>query len=202
MKKAFTLKNTSLALSFLFLSATLHYFLPQVDVVRVVGTEIKLVDSVNPETQSAVTRDTYRIQTETLTGRPSVYRNEDVFLLAKIDAADLQAQMQSLAADKSIVAIRHYGWRIRILSMFPNALSAWPVEEDYRHIPVFNIIFLLLLVGGASWTVMKLRHRRAARDKARKEAAAQAISAAAAAERATKDKNDRSDIDSFLNSND
>lgn len=202
MKKVFKLKNISLALVLLLLVAILHYFLPQVDVVRVVGTEIKRVDSVNPETQNTVTRDIYRIQTETLKGLPSVYRNEDVFLLAKIDAADLQAQMQSLSADKSVVAVRHYGWRIRILSMFPNALSAWPVEKDYRHIPVFNIIFLLLLVGGSSWTAMKLRRRRSARNKVRTEAAAQAVAAAAGSARAIKDKNDRSDIDDFLYSND
>lgn len=201
MKKVFTLKNLIMAVPVVVLLAALHYFLPQVDVVRVVGTEIKRVDSVESETGNTVTRDIYRIQAETLGGRPSVYRNEDVFILFKIDAADLQAQMQSLAADKAIVAIRHYGWRSRLFSMFPNALSAWPVEEDYRHIPVFNITFLILLAAGLFWTGRKLRNVRFARAKSLAEARiqAQAAEKAAAAKRSELDKNACTHVDDFLN---
>jgi hypothetical protein len=53
------------------------------------------------------------------------------------------------------VVITHYGWRIRILSVFPNAVSIRAIEvpegqnpEDYRPFPWVNlIIFAALIVG-------------------------------------------------------
>jgi len=127
-----------------------------------------------------------------------------VLLLGKFDSSDLQATVQSLSADKSVAAIRHYGWRIPLFSMFPNALNAWPVDEDYRHIPVFNIIFLLALAGGAAWIVLKMRKAKAARLLARQEARARAEAAEAEAEekRKAKEKEGRADIDAFLNNDD
>jgi len=55
---------------------------------------------------------------------------------------------QSFSGDEKWVAVRHYGWRIRILSMYPNAISMKEVEgPDVRLIPWFNIIFLILLAA-------------------------------------------------------
>lgn len=181
------------------LLGALHYYLPQVDIVSVVDAENKRFDSFETSADRKITLDIYRIHTETLDGWPSVYRNEDVILVAKIDAADLQTQMQSWAADKSVVAIPHYGWLILLLSMFPNTLSAWPVEEDCRHIPVFSIVFLMLLASGVSWTGWKLRMRRLTRAQLRAEERA-SVRAAEASERLEKEKKDRADIDVFRNS--
>jgi len=143
MKRLLTVRNVLLAILAAVLLAVLHYSLPQVDVVRAVGVEIKRLDADGSETGQNRTRDVYQLQTETLDGQPRVYRNEDNLLYLKFDSANLQAQMQSFAADKQLIALRHYGWRVTLFSRFPNALKAWPVEEGYRHIPVFNTLVLL-----------------------------------------------------------
>lgn len=143
MKALLTIRNILIAIPVLMLLVALHYALPQVDVVRAVGVEIKRIDDNGSETAQGQTRDVYHLQMETLDGEPKVYRNEDNMLYLKFDSADLQAQIQSLAADKQVVALRHYGWRLTLFSKFPNAIKAWPVDEDYRHIPVFNILVLL-----------------------------------------------------------
>ena len=131
----------------LILSGALHYVLPQVDVVRVVGVEIKRVDISDSSAGGQRTRDVYYLQTETLNGKPRVYRNEDNFIYGKFNSANLQAQMQSFASEKKLIALRHYGWRVTLFSAFPNAVKAWPVEEGYYHIPYFNTIFLIFLAG-------------------------------------------------------
>ncbi len=194
-------KYTILGMIALIVAAILHYALPQVDVVRAIDAEIKRVDTTPSESGGQQTIDVSFIQTETLDGRPSVYRNQDNFLYGKFNSADLQAQVKAAAADQATIAVRHYGWRIPFMSMFPNAVKVWKVEPDYRHIPVFNAIVLLLLAGGvfAIWRRVKsIGARREARrvaqaaEREAREEAARAASASAAA-------NSRSDIDDFLN---
>lgn len=131
----------------LFLAALgLHYALPRVSVVQVVGVEVKREDA------ELRTRDVYMIQTQLVDGGAvRVFRNEDAWLYLKFDSANLQARATALSRDEAVeaVAIRHYGWRVPVLSMFPNAISAWPVEPGYRHIPLFNMAVIVgLLAGG------------------------------------------------------
>ena len=147
MKRLLSVRNVLLAIPLVALLAALHYALPQVDVVRAVGVEIKRLDADGSETGTNRTRDVYQLQMETPDGEPRVYRNEDNLLYFKFDSANLQAQVQSFASDKQLVALRHYGWRIPVFSRFPNAVKAWPVEEGYRHVPVFNILVLLALAA-------------------------------------------------------
>ena len=145
MKNLLTIRNILIAIPLILLLIALHYALPQVDVLRSVGVEIKRVDDGQSEGGQNQTRDVYLIQMESLDGDPKVYRNEDNVFYLKFDSADLQAQIQSFSADKQVVALRHYGWRLRLFSTFPNAVKVWPVEEGYRHIPVFNILVLASL---------------------------------------------------------
>jgi hypothetical protein len=122
----------------------LHYVLPRVSVVEVVGVEVKRTDV------EVGTRDVYMIQTRLIgSDNVRVFRNEDAWLYFKINSANLQTQAAVFAREEngSAVAVRHYGWRLPLLSMFPNATSAWPVEPGYRHIPIFNIVILVLLLG-------------------------------------------------------
>ncbi len=43
--------------------------------------------------------------------------------------------------------MRHYGWRIPVVSMYPNALSIRPASgPDESPLPWFNIVFVTLLV--------------------------------------------------------
>ena len=142
----------------LFAVLGLHYALPRVAVVQVVGVEVKRADAEQG------TRDVYMIQTQMIDGGAvRVFRNEDAWLYLKFDSANLQARATGLSRDEAVeaVAVRYYGWRNPVLSMFPNAISAWPVEPAYRHIPLFNIAVIGLLLTGAFLAWRALRRTRA-----------------------------------------
>jgi len=141
MKK---LKIILIGCCLIVMGLALHYVLPQVSVVEVVGVEVKLTDV------EVGTRDVYMIQTRLIGGdKVRVFRNEDAWLYLKLNSANLQTEAAVFAREENgtAVAIRHYGWRLPLLSMFPNATSAWPVEPGYRHIPIFNIVILVFLLG-------------------------------------------------------
>lgn len=136
----------------------LDYALPRVSVVEVVGVEVKRADAEQG------TRDVYIIQTQLSEGGSiRVFRNEDAWLYLKFDSASLQAQVTGLSREEAVeaVAIRHYGWRIPVLSMFPNAISARPVEPGYRHIPLFNIAVIGLLLAAVFMIWRAVRRARA-----------------------------------------
>lgn len=211
MKNLLTVRNILIAIPALILLAALHYALPQVDVVRAVGVEIKRLDVQESDTGQSRTRDVYQLQMETESGNPKVYRNEDNFLYLKFDSADLQAQIQSFAADKQLVALRHYGWRLTLFSAFPNGVKVWPVEEGYRHIPIFNTL-VILAIGGIFFVVFRrisksLAGARQILDDKREEReerdAAAALEAQVALDRdSDAQKKKQSDIDDFLNGDD
>jgi len=47
------------------------------------------------------------------------------------------------------VSITHYGWRMRFLSIYPNAISIKPVSvPEYRPFPWFNLFFFAFLIVG------------------------------------------------------
>jgi len=210
MKKFLTIRSIVIWICALILVTALHYTLPQVDVVRAVGVEIKRVDMTNSETDQQRTRDVYQLQMETPNGQPRVYRNEDNFLYFKFNSADLQARVQSLAAEKQLVAVRHYGWRLTLFSTFPNALKVWPVEEGYRHIPVFNTLVLLILGGLAFLGFRRARRISRSREESRqlreteraeRDAAAARDAEAAALRSREAEQKSRAGVDDFLNTN-
>ena len=59
--------------------------------------------------------------------------------------------------EKPWVRVRYYGWRIKMLSIFPNAISVKVVDKSYTHIPWFNIIFIALLAVGTIFVVRFFR---------------------------------------------
>ncbi|MEM9099056.1 MAG: DUF1523 family protein [Pseudomonadota bacterium] len=135
----------------------LHYSLPDRDIVHIVGTEVVRMDNQLQEDGSLVNKDQPRINAVWPDGGASVYRNEDTDWswppYFKFDSANLQAEAQNYAnrgGERTYVVIRHYGWRIPWLSMFPNALSVRDAEgADEQLIPWFNITlvgFLLISV--------------------------------------------------------
>ena len=166
------------------IGAALHYALPQVDVVRLIGTDVKRVDTQenytdNESGNSVSTTDVYFVLTETQQGEPRNYRNEDAIIYGKFDSSNLHTRARSIAQNEdNLVAVRHYGWRLPIFSMFPNAVKVWQVEPGYRHLPLFNIVFLILLAGGVGYVVWRVRRvlsaRREANEAARVEREAQA----------------------------
>ncbi len=140
----------------------LYYVLPQYDVVSITGVEVKRVDDdgvINAENPAdGPTRDVYFINTEhPLTKAVMVYRNEDTGWsfpwYFKFDSADVQAKAQGYSRDSQQLAlIRYYGWRIQILSVFPNITDIEATTSREEPFPWFNTIFfsagtLLILVA-------------------------------------------------------
>jgi len=139
------------------LAGFLHHYLPSHDVVRVVRTETVRVDETGTDGQGneiVRTRDQNRIYTFTPEGDERVYRNEDTGWgfpwYLKFDTANLAAAAEDAVStkdDPSWMVVRHYGWRIPVFSMFPNALSMRPAEgPDESLTPWFNIVLLSCVV--------------------------------------------------------
>ncbi len=142
---------------------TVHYTLPQWDVVRITDTYEKRVDfgqnslfwaSADAGTDGTpVNRDVFFIQAFYPNGNAMIYRNEDTGWgwppYFKFDTSNLQAEASDLASTKENpqwVAVRHYGWRNEFFTIFPNAISVKPVDgPDVRVIPWISIVILLLI---------------------------------------------------------
>ena len=153
------------------LIAAAHYTLPQNDVVRIVNTEVRRVDLgetarwfwARSDTGLAQgdSRDIRFIETIRPDGDPLVFRNEDTGWgwppYFKFDSANLQARAQDLVSTRETpqwVAVRHYGWRSELFSIFPNALAVKPVAgPDVRIFPwrmlIALVVTLVLLLAVA-----------------------------------------------------
>jgi Protein of unknown function (DUF1523) len=143
----------------------LHYTLPQRDIVRIVDTGNRItqiganwifysIEDTGTGAETNTTRDIRFIDAVYPDGSSvMVYRNEDTGWFwppyFKWDSSTLQAEatnLRSTATAPQWVAVTHYGWRIPLLSAFPNAVSITPVEgPDVRLIPWVNIILLTFL---------------------------------------------------------
>ena len=155
------MKRGFIVLLLLITAVLVHYYLPQRDIVRVVGTDVKRMDigkgspfwdRQDAGTENRTSRDVRFISTIKANDKTMVYRNEDTgwsfpFYL-KFDSSDLSAKAEAMA-DKDAetwVAITHYGWRIRLFSIFPNATKIKQVAgPDTLLIPWFNIAFLFFV---------------------------------------------------------
>lgn len=148
-----------LALVAIVVGGLLHFYLPSQDVVRVVRTETVRVDEAVTDAQGNEvqrTRDQNRIYTFTAGGDERVYRNEDTGWgfpwYFKFDTANLAAAAEDAVSTKDApnwYVMRHYGWRIPMLSMFPNAVSIRPADgPDQSLFPWFNLVFLSCLTIG------------------------------------------------------
>ena len=128
-----------------------HFFLPQHDIVQIVGTDVIRSD-VKAADGSTVSHDVRYINARTQSGGTREYRNEDTGwgfpFYFKFNSGKLSAEAQSMAKEDGWVSVTHYGWRITFLSMYPNAIRLTPVSgPDVRPVPWFNIIFLTLLAA-------------------------------------------------------
>jgi hypothetical protein len=159
------IKWTLIALFWLIVAAFLHYTLPQYDIARITDTYEKRMDTgrfswfwAQPDAGNAApsaNRDVSFIQTKLVDGEVMVYRNEDTGWgwppFFKFTTADVQAEasdLKSTAEAPKWVAIKHYGWREDIITIFPNAISVKPVAgPDVRVIPWGSIITLVILAA-------------------------------------------------------
>ena len=139
-----------------------HYTLPQRDIVLLLDSYEKRMDVSNnalfwgqPDagTLKSDTRDVRFVDAQRPDGSVIVYRNEDTSFgwppYFKFDSSNLGAEVKQLLStpdDPKWVAVRHYGWRNTIFSIFPNMTSVKQVAgPDVRLIPWFNIVFFIIL---------------------------------------------------------
>jgi len=151
----------------LVVAGFMHFYLPGTDVVQVTGTDVKRMDDrggrARREGMPVATRDVRFINAVTAGGRVRVYRNEDTGWgwppYFKFDSADVTAKATAvLKSNKELwVAVTSYGWRIQLLSMFPNITSVKVVPKGYFQIPYFNIVFFVLLGAGIFFSVRWFR---------------------------------------------
>ena len=160
-------------LGVLILGLFLHYTLPQRDIVRIVDTGNRVTqiggnwrfysieDTGTGAETSTTSRDIRFIDAVYPDGTSvMVYRNEDTGWFwppyFKWDSSTLQAQATNLRSTSEApqwVAVTHYGWRIALISAFPNAVAINPVDgPDVRLIPWVNIIILTMLAFMAYMT--------------------------------------------------
>jgi hypothetical protein len=164
-------KWTFIIVFWLLVAAFLHYTLPQHDIARITDTYEKRVDpgdnrwfwaQADVGTDGTIAnRDVFFIQARRADGDVMVYRNEDTGWgwppYFKFDTSNLQAEaadLRSTATDPIWVAIKHYGWRAELFTIFPNAVSITTVSgPDATVIPWTSIIILVVLaaVGWALW---------------------------------------------------
>ncbi|SPJ24834.1 DUF1523 family protein [Palleronia abyssalis] len=171
-----------LALVMLGVFAVLHYALPQTDVVRIVNTDVRRMDfganaifysEAGTGSNTGGNRDIRFIETVEPDGDPMVYRNEDTGwswpFYFKFDSADLQASAADLVSTREApiwIAVRHYGWRSRLLSAFPNAISIERVDgPDVKFFPWLTLVILTTLLVAALllWRVAQIFWRRTVR---------------------------------------
>ena len=151
------------------LGAFLHYVLPSRDIVRVVGTEVRLetqTRTTSSGTEQLFQDDVYFIKTVEPDGSPRVYRNEDNNWYLKFDSANLDTQASNLVSTEAAprwVVVTHYGWRIPFFSMYPNAISMRVAEgPDEQLFPWLNIVLIVLLILAVMvlWRVFLIMRRR------------------------------------------
>lgn len=150
-------KWTLIALVVAVIGGFLHWSLPSRDIVRIVDTEVRRVDTTEAasDQDTTRTRDVRMISAMTPDDAPRVYRNEDTGFgwppFFKFDSANLAARAQDAVSgeeDPRWMIVTHYGWRIPLVSAFPNAVDIRPAEgPDQRLIPWFNITLLVLLAA-------------------------------------------------------
>jgi len=141
----------------------LAYYLPASTKVHVTGTEVKRMD-VQDETGSTRTRDVRFIFTRDIESEKTmVFRNEDTGWgwppYFKFNSGDVMGEAVGFADtdENEVVLVTYYGFRLTLLDMYPNVLSLERVSRDYTHVPVFNIVFIIVLVSFVGFAFFRVR---------------------------------------------
>lgn len=176
MEKLRTVVLTLAGVVVLMFALLLAWSLPQHRVVNVVGHEVKRLDMdgnvVDASKAVAATRDVYFLNTiDPKNGKEHVYRNEDTRFgfpfYMKFDSPEVLARAQMLEKNPDQLAlVTYYGWRIKLLDEFPNAVDVRLWTSPDEPFPVFNTVFFLvlgLIVLVIWWKWRKFRQRRAAK---------------------------------------
>ncbi len=144
----------------------LDFFLPRSSILQVTSTDVRRLDNDNNQVGQTVkigteTRDVFFINTTVPgTDQVRVFRNEDTnfgwpFYL-KFNDSDINAKAAKLAVDKAYAKVTYYGYRIQILSMWPNVVSIERAELGDSTFPWGRLVFFVLvgsLIGYVWWKV-------------------------------------------------
>ncbi len=151
----------------LILGLFLHYTLPQHDVVKIINTDTRLTtiganwmfysmeDTGTGVGTTSTSRDIRYIEAVYSDGSVMVYRNEDTGWVwppyFKWDSSNLQAEATNASrSPDQWVVVTHYGWRLPIISVFPNAVKITPVDgPDASVFPWVNVVILSFLAFAA-----------------------------------------------------
>jgi hypothetical protein len=143
----------------------LVYFLPATEKVRITGTEVKRMDA--EVAGRTATRDVRYIVTQSVNdGKTLVFRNEDTRWgwppYLKFNSGDLMGKAVNLQGDQgdAVVLVTYYGWRLSLLDLYPNVLQLELKHRDHVHIPVFNIVVVVLLLAVAVYGYLRFRRLR------------------------------------------
>jgi len=165
------LKWTFWAVFWTLTLAFLHYTLPRWDVVRIADTYEKRetfgANSIfwaHARTGAGdggdISRDVFFIQAVRPNGRPTVYRNEDTGWgwppYFKFNTTNLQTQAadaRSTADSPRWVAVKRYGWRAELVTIFPNAIRIKPVDGPDARVVPWTSIGILIALACLFWAV-------------------------------------------------
>lgn len=137
------------------LFAGINFVTPSYEITRISSGEVKRMDKdgfitkANPA--DGTVRDVYFINTQNPNkDEPKVYRNEDTGwrfpFYFKFDSANVQAKALDFVSDNKLVELQYYGWRITMLSEFPNVTDIRSVNEGEA--PSHPILAYILYVLG------------------------------------------------------
>lgn len=139
------------------LFAGINFVTPSYEITRISSGEVKRMDKdgfitkANPA--DGTVRDVYFINTQNPNkDEPKVYRNEDTGwrfpFYFKFDSANVQAKALDFVSDNKLVELQYYGWRITMLSEFPNVTDIRPVNEGETtsHPILAYILYVLGLI--------------------------------------------------------
>ena len=145
----------------------LDYYLPEQSLATITGVEVKRVDKDGPISKEnpadGPTMDVYYIYTAQEGEKVRVFRNEDTRwswpFYFKFDSADVQAKAKTLEFEKKLARITSYGWRINLLSQFPNVIRIETVDSPEASTFSFFRWFWFAL-WAALWGYLALRLKR------------------------------------------
>jgi amino acid transporter len=135
------------------------FFLPSTEKVRLAGTEIKRLDAKD----GTPLHDVRYIQAQKIDGSSLVFRNEDTRwgfpFYFKFDSADLAGEAQNIVKSQpeAVILVTYYGFRSQVLDLYPNIVSLKAVDSAYVHVPIFNIVFCLVVFGLIIFVFVKMR---------------------------------------------
>lgn len=148
------IKWTILSFLLVAIGGFIHYYLPKRDVVRILANEIIRRDytTTNAQGQEVTrTRDVRQIYAETSDGETMEFDNTDAPVYLKFDSANITAEAERMVSNENTpmwAVVTYYGWRIPIMSWFPNVIDIRAAEgPDENLFPWINIVVIGTLLS-------------------------------------------------------